>query len=144
MKAGGVNWMGIGLRFVAAAALVHLTYNPQGGSFYHWAIAPLFERPMPEGYPSALMFLGGVVMTIGWAIFIQATRRSLGVKGAMLVVALGIGLVWLLVEQGVLSADGTTAIAHIALAVISLLLGAGLSWSLISHRITGQVDTDEG
>jgi len=144
MKEGGLNWTGILVRFLAAGVLVHLTYNPQGFSFYHWAVEPLFQRPMPAGYPSAVMFLGGVVMVIGWAIFVQATRRSLGMKGAILVVALGIGIVWLLVEQGVLSAEGTSAITHIALAVISLLLGAGLSWSLVSHRITGQVDTDEG
>ena len=68
---------------------------------------------------------------------------TLGAKGALLVVALGVGVVWLLVEWGVLSPEGTPAITHIALAVISLLLGVGLSWSLISRRLTGQVDIDE-
>jgi len=139
----GINWTGILVRFVGAAALVHLTYNPQGFSFYHWAIEPAFARPRPENYPGAVMFLTGVLLVIGWAVFVQATRRSLGMKGALLVVALGIGLVWLLVEQGILSTQGTPAVTHIALAVISLLLGAGLSWSLVSRRLTGQVDIDE-
>lgn len=138
----GLNWIGLLVRFVGAALLVHLTYNPQGFSFYHWAVAPLFRSPLPENYPNALMFLSGVGMLIGWAIFVQATRRSLGVKGALLVVALGVGIVWLLVEQGMLSASSTPAITHIILAVISLLLGVGLSWSMISRRITGQVDID--
>ncbi len=143
MKDGGVNWTGILLRLVAAALLVHLTYNPEGVSFYHWAVAPMFQSPRPEGYPGALMFLAGVVMVIGWAVFLQATRRSLGMKGALLVVALGVGIVWLLAEWGVLSTSSAPAIAHIALAVISLLLGVGLSWSLLNRRITGQVDIDE-
>jgi len=138
----GLNWIGLLVRFIGAALLVHLTYNPQGFSFYHWAVAPLFQSPMPENYPNALMFLSGVAMLIGWAIFVQATRRSLGVKGALLVVALGIGIVWLLIEQGMLSASNAPAITHIVLAVISLLLGVGLSWSMISRRITGQVDID--
>ena len=143
MGEGGINWSGVFSRFVGAALLVHLTYNPQGFSFYHWALEPALQQPRPEGYPSALMFLSGVVLVIGWGIFVQATRRSLGMKGALLVVALGAGLVWLLVEWGVLSPEGTPAITHIALAVISLLLGVGVSWSLISRRLTGQVDIDE-
>lgn len=143
MAEGGVNWTGILLRLIAAAALVHLTYNPEGVSFYHWAVAPLFQSPLPEGYPSALMFLSGVLILIAWAVFVQATRRSLGIKGAILVVALGIGLVWLLVEWGVLSTEGAPAVTHLALGVISLLLGVGLSWSLLSRQITGQVDIDE-
>lgn len=143
MRDGGTHWTGILLRLLAAAGLVHLTYNPQGFSFYHWAVAPLFEGPRPEGYPSALMFLAAIVLLIGWAVFVQATRRSLGKKGAALVIALGIGVVWLLVEQGILAPTSAPAMAHIALAVISLLLGVGLSWSLISRRITGQVDIDE-
>ena len=143
MSNGGINWTGILLRFVGAGLLVHLTYNPQGWSFYHWAIESALQDPRPEGYPSAAMFLSGVVLLIGWAVFVQATRRSLGIKGALLVVALGVGLVWLLVDFGVLSTDGSAAITHISLAVISLLLGVGLSWSLISRKLTGQVDTDE-
>lgn len=143
MSDSGINWTGVLLRFLGAALLVHLTYNPQGFSFYDWAIEPALQRPRAEGYPNALMFLSGVFLTIGWAVFIQATRRSLGAKGALLVVAVGVGVVWLLVDLGVLSPEGTPAITHIALAVISLLLGVGLSWSLISRRLTGQVDIDE-
>ncbi len=144
MSDGGVNWSGVLLRFLGATVLVHFTYNPSGWSFYDWAIEPALQAPRPAGYPSALMFLSGVVLVMGWAVFVQATRRSLGLKGALLVVALGAGLVWLLIEWGILSPAGTPAITHIALAVISLLLGVGLSWSLISRRLTGQVDTDEG
>ncbi|MCA9738691.1 MAG: DUF6524 family protein [Gemmatimonadota bacterium] len=138
-----MNALGILVRLLAAALLVHLTYNPFGFSYYDWALEPLFRGPRPPGHPSALMFLGGVLLLIGWAVFVQATRRSLGMKGALLVVALGGGVVWLLVEQGLLSARGAPAITEIILAVISLLLGIGLSWSLISRRLTGQVDTDE-
>ena len=103
-----MNALGILVRLLAAALLVHLTYNPFGFSYYDWALEPLFRGPRPPGHPSALMFLGGVLLLIGWAVFVQATRRSLGMKGALLVVALGGGVVWLLVEQGLLSARGAS------------------------------------
>ena len=143
MSDGGIKWLGVLLRFLGAALLVHLTYNPQGWSFFHWAVEPALQRPRPDGYPSAAMFLSGVLLCIGWAVFVQATRRSLGIKGALLVVALGVGMVWLLVDLGVISTEGSVAVTHIALAVLSLLLGVGLSWSLVSRRLTGQVDIDE-
>jgi hypothetical protein len=32
--------------------------------------------------------------------------------------------------------------AHIGLIAIALVLAAGMSWSLLTRRLTGQVDTD--
>jgi hypothetical protein len=91
----------------------------------------------------ALKFLAGVVLAIGWVVVLQATRRSMGLAGAALALALCSGLIWLLVEQHLVSPTGSAAIAHIALVAIGLVLGAGMSWSLLSRRLTGQVDTDQ-
>ena len=41
------------------------------------------------------------------------------------------------------SPTGSATIAHIALVAIALVLGVGMSWSLVSRRLTGQVDTDQ-
>ncbi len=79
----------------------------------------------------------------GWVVVLQATRRSIGLAGAFLALALCAALVWLLVEQHVVSPTGSAAIVHIALVAIGLVLGVGMSWSLLSRRLTGQIDTDQ-
>ena len=53
------------------------------------------------------------------------------------------GLNWLLLEHRVVSPTGSAAIAHIALVAIGLVLGAGMSWSFLSRRLTGHIDTDQ-
>ncbi|MEL7043681.1 MAG: DUF6524 family protein, partial [Pseudomonadota bacterium] len=48
-------------------------------------------------------------------------------------------------EPGVdeLSLEATGALTWIALLVLSLLLGLGMSWSHIRRRLTGQIDVDD-
>ncbi len=106
-------------------------------------LGPLVGMGEPSGGSTALKFLAGVVLAIGWVVVLQATRRSIGLTGAALALALCGGLIWLLVEQHLVSPTGSAAIAHIALVAIGLVLGAGMSWSLLSRRLTGQVDTDQ-
>jgi hypothetical protein len=78
----------------------------------------------------------GIVPVIGWVVVLRATRRP-GLTGAVLALALCGGLIWLLIEQHVVSPTGSAAIAHIALVAIGLVLGVGMSWSLLSRRLTG-------
>ena len=35
---GRISWFGVFVRLVGAVAVVLLTYNPTGYSFYHWAL----------------------------------------------------------------------------------------------------------
>jgi hypothetical protein len=128
---------------LGALVLVYATFNPTGRSYFHWVVAPLIGMGAPTGGSSALKFLVGVLLVIGWVVVLQATRRSIGLTGAFLALALCGGLIWLLVEQHVVSPTGSAAIAHIALVAIALVLGVGMSWSLVSRRLTGQVDTDQ-
>lgn len=143
MVKAGIGPAGVFGRVLAATLLVYATFNPTGHSFYHWAVAPLLGMGAPSGGSAALKFLAGVLLTIGWVVVLQATRRSIGVAGAVLALALCGGLVWLLIEQRVVSPTGSAAIAHIALLALGLVLGVGMSWSLLSRRLTGQVDTDQ-
>ena len=143
MAKAGIGSAGFFGRVLGAILLVYATFNPTGYSFYHWALAPLVGMGPSSGGSTALKFLAGVVLTIGWVVVLQATRRSIGVAGAMLALALCGGLVWLLIEQHVVSPTGSAAIAHIALVALGLVLGVGMSWSLLSRRLTGQVDTDQ-
>ena len=43
---GRISWFGVFMRLVTALAVVLLTYNPSGHSFYHWAMetSPTLRR----------------------------------------------------------------------------------------------------
>lgn len=142
MAKAGIGPAGLLLRVLGAILLVYATFNPTGHSFFHWALAPLVGMGPAAGGSTALKFLAGVVLLIGWVVVLQATRRSIGLIGAGLALALCGGLIWLLVEQHVVSPTGTAALAHIGLIAIALVLAVGMSWSLLTRRLTGQVDTD--
>lgn len=143
MAKAGIGPAGLLLRVLGAILLVYATFNPTGHSFYHWALAPLVGLGSASGGSAALKFLVGILLLIGWVVVLQATRRSIGLTGAVLALALCGGLIWLLVEQHVVSPTGSAAIAHIVLVAVGLVLGVGMSWSLLSRRLTGQVDTDQ-
>ena len=133
---------GIIARFVFALILVYATWNPWGKSFVHWVILPIFGRGTGEATTSApLKFLLAVVLIAAWAVYLQATRRALGMAGAILVAAICGGLVWLLTSWNVLAMQGDV-LSHVVLICTAILLTVGLSWSHLSRRLTGQADTD--
>ncbi|MCC7055310.1 MAG: hypothetical protein IT355_18705 [Gemmatimonadaceae bacterium] len=137
----GFSLGGIGGRIVAALALVFLTYNPEGKSFYHWALAPLIDGRSSSG-PLSVKFLAGLALAAAWVVFLSATRRSLGIGGALLVLAISGGLVWMLMDFGIVSANSARSVTYVVEICTALMLAVGMSWSLMSKKITGQVDVD--
>jgi hypothetical protein len=140
----GFSAAGFLTRLALAFVLVHATYNPEGWSYYHWLVhshAASAAAPSWSDNP-ALKFVVGIGLAIGWVIFLNAARRSLGALGILLVAGLCGGLVWLLVSWEVISASSVRGLTHITLAVLAIVLAVGLSWSKVSSRMTGQVDTD--
>lgn len=129
---------GLLARLVAALVLVYATFNPEGYSYVHWAMIPIFRG----GGFGPVQLLAGIVLLIGWVVFLQATSRALGVWGIVLVLSLFGALTWLLVDWKVLEPTGSKGIAHIALVIVALVLAIGMSWSHMTRRLTGQVDTD--
>lgn len=123
-------------RWLFAIILVFGTYNPTAYSYFSW----VFDSGTRFGPVVAIV---GLILLIGWIIFLRATFLSLGWLGIILGAALLGCLVWLLVDIGWLSLDSEGAIAWIALIIISALLAIGLSWSHIRRRLTGQVDVDD-
>ena len=139
--ATGPGPRGIALRTLAALVLVFATYNPEGVSFYHWVIAPLLGHATSTG-PASLKFLCGLALLSGWVVFLSATRRSIGITGAVLVLSIAGGLVWLMVDVGVVSAHSARGMTYVVLLCTALLLAVGMSWSHLSRTLSGQVDTD--
>ena len=132
---------GLLTRYAVAAILVYGTWTPERFSYWHWAISPLLGDPATPG-PAPLKFLVGILLLTAWGIFLNATRRSLGLPGALLTLAILGGIIWLLIDLNWVSARSGRGIAHVALIAVSILLCAGMSWSFISRRLSGQVDID--
>ncbi len=90
-------------RIVLPFVLVYGTWNPSGPSFYHWAIAPLFTSTLAIGPVKVIVAL---LLLAGWVVVLQATWRSLGLGGSILIAGIFGALVWLLIAKGA-SSNGT-------------------------------------
>jgi len=126
-------------RFLAALALVFITYNPTEYSVYHWASAAL-----AEGNLEAAHYTVGVGLLIGWTILIIATQRWLDILAMILAAALLGAGVWLLIDRGVVQTQSGTAFTWIVLGCVAAVLAVGLTWSRIWRRRSGHVNVVEG
>ena len=122
------------VRLVIALALVFLTFNPSGYSFYHIASQQQFDLP--------ILVLAGIVLLIGWVIFLRATFRSLGFIGIILAGSLFGCLAWVAIYYKVLTID-SPLFTYIMLVIVSAILALGMSWSHIRRRLSGQADMDD-
>jgi len=125
-------------RLLLALFLVLATFNPSGYSYFHW-----FRSALAEGAAGPQHYFVGVVLVIGWVMFIRATLRSLGGVGILLGAAFFGTLMWLLTKYDVVPSDSAEAITWIALVCMAGLLAAGMSWSHIRRRLSGQYDVDD-
>lgn len=132
----GFDFSGFMIRWVMALLLVFATFNPSGYSWYHWLAGA-------ENKIDPLIALTGVLLLIGWVIYVRATARSLGVLGTLLSLVLFGTLVWALIFYGIISLDNTTLLTYIVQVILSAVMAIGLSWSHVRRRLTGQFDVDD-
>ena len=136
MNTNSMGSIGVLARVAAALALVLITFNPSGHSYFHW-VAHDFPHLGP------LQVVGGLLLLIGWITYATATLRSLGWLGVLLLLALFAALLWLASDSGWLHLNGGSALAWIAVIVTGLILGVGMCWSFVRRRLSGQTDVDE-
>lgn len=122
------------LRFAFALALVFLTYNPTEYSWVGW-----LRSDTPMVYKAGT----GIILLIGWVMFLRATWSSLGALGTILAGAFFGIIIWLFIEWGWFALDDTTTIKWVVLFVLSGVLAVGMSWSHVRRKLSGQYDTDE-
>ncbi len=135
------NFLSFVWRLVASTILVVATYNPTPFSYWAWLNSARTAEPSSLGPEH---FVVGVILLIGWVILLAATQRSLGFLGLMLGGALLGGVVWLLIDIGIINVDEPSDATWIGLVCVSILLAVGLSWSHVWRRLTGQFEVDDG
>ncbi|MDF0599956.1 DUF6524 family protein [Psychromarinibacter sp. C21-152] len=128
--------MALLIRWLFAFVLVVATYNPTMYNYVRWAEANYESR-------LSLVVLFGLVLFVGYVIFFRATLRSIGAFGVILVVALVAVIVWVLIDIGWLALDNPDQMVWLGVVALSLVLGTGLSWSIIRRRLSGQYDMDD-
>ena len=127
---------GVVVRFIFAILLVLLSYNPSTYSYFHWVYASL-------SHITPYIVIAGIVLLIGWGVYLKATLNSLGVLGIILLGSLFGCLVWLFVYWGFLSVKNISAMAWVIEVALAALLTVGMCWSHLTRRMSGQVDVDE-
>ncbi|MBV7397105.1 DUF6524 family protein [Mameliella sediminis] len=124
------------LRWLFAFVLLAATYNPSQFNYIRWAMTNV-DGNLP------LVVLFGIVLLIGYIIYLRATLRSIGVLGMALVLGLVGAILWALVYYGLLDLSDPKLSTWIGIFALSLVLGVGLSWSIIRRKLSGQVDMDD-
>ena len=128
--------MGFLLRWAVAFGLLAATFNPTRWNYTRWAVDN-FDKQMP------LVVLLGLLLLIGYIIFLRATLHSIGALGMGLVTAVVAALLWVLYDYGLLSLDNSSMNVWIGILALSVVLGVGLSWSFVRRSLSGQVDIND-
>ena len=129
------DFLGFLWRMLFALALVLLTFNPTGHSYYHL---------LADGFPSVspAEAIAGILLLLGWIFFVRTTLSAIGTVGIVLMAALFASIVWWIVSKGWLDVGDRSTMAWIVLLILGLMLGVGMSWSHIRRRLSGQAAVD--
>lgn len=128
--------MGVFARWLGAFGLLSATFNPTEWNFTRWAEAN-YQSQLP------LTVLLGLILAVAYIIYIGATLRSLGAFGMVLVGAVFAALIWVLVDWGILAMNNSSLNVWLGILALSLVLGIGLSWSILWQRLSGQATVDD-
>ena len=128
--------MGMFLRWLFAFLLLALTYNPTEWNYIRWALVNY------QTYMSVAVLLG-LVLVIGYIIYLRATIRSIGPIGMFLVLAVVAALLWVLYDFGLLDIHNNDQNVWLGIFALSVVLGIGLSWSHVRRALSGQADMDD-
>jgi len=128
--------MAFGVRLLFAMLLVFLTYNPTRFNYVNWAM---------EQYDInlSIVVLNGLILLIGYIIYLRATFRSIGPVGIILAAAVLGAIIWVLADNGLFDLQNGSLLTWVGLFALALILAVGLSWSHIRRRISGQADMDD-
>ncbi len=128
--------MGLFLRWLFAFALLAATYNPTSWNYVRWSMANYEAR-------LSVAVLFGLLLVIGYIIFLRATLRSIGGFGVFLILAVVAALLWVLSDFGLLELGNNDVNVWLGILALSVVLGIGLGWSHVRRQLSGQADVDD-
>jgi len=128
--------MGLFLRWLFAFVLLTATYNPTDWNYVRWSLINY------QAHLSVAVLLG-LLLAIGYIIYLRATIRSIGGFGMFLVLAVVAALLWVLHDLGLLELDNTDTNVWLGILSLSVVLGIGLGWSHVRRQMSGQSDVDD-
>jgi hypothetical protein len=132
----GITLGGIAARFAFAFALVSLTWNPSPVNFYRWAVNQWDDM-------APIVLFVALALSIGWAVYLRATARSLGTLGLILAVGLAGTILWIIIFYGLIDPTNGRTLAWVMLTLFAAILAVGMSWSHLRRRWSGQADVDD-
>jgi Family of unknown function (DUF6524) len=128
--------MGFLLRWLGAFLLLAAIFNPTRWNYVTWATEHWSDQ-MP------LVIFLGLILTVLAMVYLVSTMRSIGILGAIVIAAIfGAGL-WVLTDWGLLGLSNAALNVWLTILALSLILGIGMSWSILRQRLSGQQTTDE-
>ena len=128
--------MGFMTRWAAAFVLLAVTFNPTQYNYVAWA--------QEYGRDNlSIAVLVGLLLLVGYVVYLRATLRSIGPLGMILVLGIVAALIWVLSDLGVIALDNPGVNVWLGLAALSLVLGVGLNWSHVRRALSGQADMDD-
>lgn len=122
-------------RWLGALVLVLGTYNPTPYNFIAWV-----ADEVTRGEQLPLKLLIGALMVIGYVIYFRATMESIGFIGIGLAMLFFAGIIWLLLDYGILDLEEYQTFAWVGLFILATIMAIGISWSFIRRKLSGQVD----
>ncbi|WP_415920039.1 DUF6524 family protein [Tateyamaria sp. SN6-1] len=128
--------MGFFLRWVCAFALLSATYNPTPYNYVIWTAQNGAQN-------LSVAVLLGLLLLVGYIIYLRATLRSIGGFGMALILSIVGAILWVLYDLGLLNIDNRNFNTWLGLLALSFVLGIGLSWSIVRRRLSGQTDVDD-
>ena len=88
--------MGFVISWIFAFVLLAATYNPTQWNYVHWSMTN-YETSL------SITVLFGLILLIGYIIYLRATLRSIGFFGLLLILAVVGTILWVLFDQGIMS-----------------------------------------
>lgn len=128
--------MGFLLRWLGAFLLLAAIFNPTRWNYVTWATENWAEQ-MP-----LIVFLG-LILAVLAMVYLVSTMRSIGLLGAIIIAAIFATGLWVLTDWGLLGLSNAALNVWLTILVLSLILGVGMSWSILRQRLSGQQTTDE-
>lgn len=128
--------MGILLRWLGAFLLLAAIFNPTSWNYVTWA-------QDSWGTQTPLIVFCGLILTVFAMVYLVATMRSIGILGALVIAAIFAAGLWVLTDWGLLGLSNAALNVWLTILALSLILGIGMSWSILRQRMSGQQTTDE-